>query len=255
MSTLGYIFGTSHNSAIKSISTKPLWVTTRDAVIVTALTVVATLLVMAIYWWATDQSVSGTDYFNMAVQTIVTSMAAQYLYEYSGVNNMIAESSLRYAKGSTLSKYSSRREAVAYKCLYDILQSRKYDETTVRNNFKHLLLLVSDPATVGGVVDYANGVVGRDVLLHKHPDAAPLLTLPHETQLILESLADRITSAIAYDICVGGLAQYHSEKVSGIVDRTRELLTDLPEEQLKAGELRGQKIMNIINTVNTVNSV
>lgn len=221
---------TGNDSVVKSISTKPLWITTRDAIIVTALTLVTTLIVMAIYWWYYELP---TDYIGTATQTIVASMASQYLYEYSGANNMIAESSLRYAHGSTLEKYTSRREAIAYKCLYRLKLSG-YDNPTLQKRFDQLISIITSPDMTGAMSDYAQGKLSQVMLIDKYPESKSLLELPLTTLQILESLTDRINEPLIYDILVNGFEQYHVES---------SLLTDLSEDEINTGEMRGQKIM------------
>lgn len=219
---------TSHNSALKSLSTKPLWVTTRDALVVTALTVVTTLLVMALYWWYYELP---TDFVGTGMQTAAASMAAQYLYEYSGVNNMIAESSLRYAKGSTLSKYTSRREAAAYTCFYKLKLSG-YESDAFEKRFQQLLAVLTTPDMTGAIADYANGKIVKVILVSKFPESDILLDLPLDTLRILESLSDNINDQLIYDILVNGFEQYHTYTILG-----------LDEKEIMAGELRGKKII------------
>lgn len=100
---------TSSKSPLKHFSSKPLLITTRDAVLVTVVTLIATIIIMYFVGVVTN---TPNDWWVLIVQSLVFTMGSQYFYEYSGVNNMIAESSMRYAKGSTLSKYRTRRSAM-----------------------------------------------------------------------------------------------------------------------------------------------
>lgn len=207
-------FWSSTNSAIKSISNKPLKITTRDAVIVTALTLVATIIVMWLYFVATSTPANNRIYGVAGI--ILTSMAAQYLYEYSGANNMIAESSLRYAKGSTLEKYVSRREAMIYQCLYKLLQLPKYKqhEETIKHNFDILKIILTEPDLCGRIMDAvsSDNATTLQEVRKKYPTKNDqidlLLTLPRNVIPALNTISDHITENLTYDILVNGLADY-----------------------------------------------
>jgi hypothetical protein len=221
---LKHWFGTDRGSVIKSISNKPIKITTRDAVIITILTVVSMLIITMIYFNVTDTPAADRNYGSLAAQTALTSMAAQYFYEYSGANNMIAESSLRYAKGSTLDKYVSRREAVIYECLYKLLNSPKYKdrEELIRRNFNILLVVLTNPDLCGKMMDLAksNGNFNGNVTIsntnnleqlrkkYTAADVDMLLTLPQQTILALNTISDHINEEMVYDILVNGLTDY-----------------------------------------------
>lgn len=231
MSNLLKHWFTGHDSALKSISMKPLRITTRDAMIVTALTLVATMVAVWLYTMIVGDW--GVAWSTLALQTIATSMVAQYLYEYSGSNNMIAESSLRYAKGSTLSKYVSRREAIVYECLYKLFEvpaeevsdssssnetkssdsvpwrpKGKYRTDTVRRNFHYLLMILTHPAEAGVAQDVVTGARPRSDLA-KYPIAAELIAnIPEKTIPALNTISDHITEEIVYDILVNGFEDY-----------------------------------------------
>lgn len=228
MSNLLKHWFTGHDYVLKSISMKPLRITTRDAMIVTALTLVATMVAVWLYTMIVGDW--GVAWSTLALQTIATSMAAQYLYEYSGSNNMIAESSLRYAKGSTLSKYVSRREAIVYECLYKLFEvpaeevsdssssnetkssewrpKGKYRTDTVRRNFHYLLMILTHPAEAGVAQDVVTGARPRSDLA-KYPIAAELIAnIPEKTIPALNTISDHITEEIVYDILVNGFEDY-----------------------------------------------
>jgi hypothetical protein len=235
-SLLKHWFGTDRNSAIKSISAKPLWVTTRDAVIITALTLIVTLIIT--YFWYTwfGTPVDARDYLSVGVRTVATSIAAQYLYEYSGANNMLAESSLRYARGSTLAKYVSTREALLYECLYKLKESHLYDAAALDKNFAILRIVLTEPALVGAVGDYATGLVTAEALRAKYrakklakysakqlvesdkkiAALETLLALPRDTLAALGIIADRVNQNIVCDILVNGPNDYRVTTATGI---------------------------------------
>lgn len=204
-------FWSSADHDIRYISNKPLKITTRDAIIITALTLIATIIVMWLYFVATSTPASSRIYGVAGI--ILTSMAAQYLYEYSGANNMIAESSLRYAKGSTLQKYVSRREAMIYQCLYKLLQLPKYkqQEENIKHNFDILKIILTEPDLCGKIMD-AVATHTEQELRKKYPTKNNqidlLLNLPHDVIPALNTISDHITENTAYDILVNGFTDY-----------------------------------------------
>jgi len=108
---------TAFLTKIKSIrplrSEKPFLITTRDALIVAVITILVIIILKGLYYLITGNiSYMSTGEFWMgAATTFGMALAFQYAYEYAGFNAMLAESSMRYAKGSALSKYKSRNEA------------------------------------------------------------------------------------------------------------------------------------------------
>jgi len=204
-----------HDSALKSISSKPLAITTRDAVIVTAVTLVATLIMTWIFFMYSGTAWKDQSYRVIVLQTIGISMAAQYAYEYSGMNNMIAESSLRYAKGSTLSKYASRREAMLYQCLYVLLNTPLYKEkeAAIRENFSVLLFIVTDPDLCARLAEAAGNDTKITEIREKFPKKVKninsLVNLLSANSLVAApTISDRITENIALDILVNGFDDY-----------------------------------------------
>lgn len=175
-------------SRFKSISTKPVLITLRDAALITAVTLVATIIALWIYFTITKTA--DRDYGVRNV--IMLTMAAQFLYEYAGVNNMLAESSIRYAKGSALAKYTSRRDALLYKNLYKLL-SDGHDTPEVRANFKLLNIVLTHPNLVGDVADYKRGSRTLEDLRRVHPSEPLDELLGLETSADLSHLSDRIT--------------------------------------------------------------
>ena len=128
---------------LKKYSNKPFSVTTRDAVIVTVVTVVVTLLCLFLYTLV-DRDTK-PDYIAAGLQAAFASIAAQYFYEYSGINNMLAESSMRYARGSTLSQYAGRRSALLCD-VYSALERSKYVETPgLKDRYLQLKTAVDHP--------------------------------------------------------------------------------------------------------------
>lgn len=108
---------TAFLAKIKSIrplrSEKPFLITTRDALIVAVITVLVIVILKGLYYLITGNvSYMTTGEFWMgAASSFGMALAFQYAYEYAGFNAMLAESAMRYAKGSALSKYQSRNGA------------------------------------------------------------------------------------------------------------------------------------------------
>lgn len=201
---LKHWFNTSNTSGIKSISTKPLKITTRDAIIITVLSVVVALVMTWLYYIKADTSYDQRYYWPVLWQSVLISMSAQYVYEYSGVNNMIAESSMRYAKGSTMAKYVSRREALAYQCYYKL----SLNQTVEKQNFDLLLAILTRPQICGDIMDGYS----KSKLYIKYPKYHAqinlLMTVPDKNIPVLGYLSDHITKEIIYDILVNGITDY-----------------------------------------------
>tara|TARA_R110002153_G_scaffold155933_3_gene308043 strand:+ start:1987 stop:2865 length:879 start_codon:yes stop_codon:yes gene_type:complete len=94
-------------------SDKPFLITTRDALIVAVITVLVILVLMFFVNLAmgTLKSMITVEFGLQMLRSFGTALAFQYAYEYAGFNSMLAESAMRYAKGSALSKYQSRNQA------------------------------------------------------------------------------------------------------------------------------------------------
>jgi hypothetical protein len=85
-----------------------------------------------------------------AGKAFMFALVCQYTYEYTGYNTMIAESSLRYAKGSTLQKFTSRRHALLHQIYADI--PNKTEE--VKKRMAALTIAISHPNLVAKLVEY-----------------------------------------------------------------------------------------------------
>lgn len=185
-------------SKAKKYSTKPFLITARDAVIVTALTLVATLLLTWIYLKTVGGS--SVDWTAIAGQTIAISLAAQFAYEYSGVNNMIAESSIKYATGSTLSKYAGRRSAlicdvhsaISAAATTDALRS--FDPAEIETRRKVLKAAVENPSWVDA----------DDRKLAKLPDDTRRIAEQVRAAGIPEYVLDHLSAGLCADILVRG---------------------------------------------------
>jgi len=94
-------------------SEKPFLITSRDALIVAVITVLVMLVFMFFVHLVagTTEKMLTMDFALTMGKSFGTALAFQYAYEYAGFNSMLAESAMRYAKGSALSKYKSRNEA------------------------------------------------------------------------------------------------------------------------------------------------
>lgn len=113
----------SRNSELKKYSNKPVWLTSRDATFVTAVSLIITLCVLYLWYYASSTPASQRTYLVTALQTIASCFLAQFVCEYTGINNMIAESSIRYSKGTTLEKYANGRNNIVYQTALQMLHA------------------------------------------------------------------------------------------------------------------------------------
>ncbi len=89
-------------TALKTYSNKPLRVTLADGAWVAAISLVITLMFLFV-WYRLADTPSDERIYGMAIwQTLACCLAGQIVCEYTGINNMIAQSSIRYSKGTTL---------------------------------------------------------------------------------------------------------------------------------------------------------
>jgi hypothetical protein len=126
---------------VKKYSNKPLWVTTRDAAIVTIISVAITLIITWIWYLYSATPAAQRTYGSTLLQASAISMASQYVYEYTGFNAMIAESSIRYSKGTTLEKYAKSRAAM----LWDIYSHIKDPSADVEKRLHQLQYIIAEP--------------------------------------------------------------------------------------------------------------
>lgn len=188
-SAISYLFSTHRESAIKTLSNKPLRVTAKDAAIVAALTVVATLLILWAYWTATDAPDDQRQYVSRGVTAAAIAVGAQFIYEYTGTNNRIAENSLRYAKGTTLDKYISARESVLQRGL------RKVAGDDATSRYKILKIALRHPDLIDVARDKRELTSDHDV--HKVEQlrtlsATQLSKLQRDIERMTEASVDAI---------------------------------------------------------------
>ena len=89
-------------SDLKTYSAKPVRVTLSDGAWVAAISLVITLIFLFAWYKLTDTAYENQVYAMAIAQTIVCCLAGQLVCEYTGINNMIAQSSIVYSKGTTL---------------------------------------------------------------------------------------------------------------------------------------------------------
>jgi len=130
--------------SIKPGSTKPFLITTRDALIVAVVTVLIMLIFLVIYNFVmgTLEVVKTGEFWIGIGKTLVISLFIQYVYEYIGFNVMLAESAIRYGKGSSLEMFKDSRHALTYKWAYTMMME---DVSTVPEDIlkKNLRLLIT----------------------------------------------------------------------------------------------------------------
>lgn len=236
------IFG--RDGKIKSLSSKPLLITTRDALITTMATLTISIIVLIFYNYFTGTIFTWYDYGIFIARVVAVSMAAQYLYEYIGINNMVAESSIRYARGSTLEKYVSRRSALFYECLYkvlthiDALNSQLRVNLTsakIKRRFKILKILSVHPDILT--------LKPRDQKTRERIDLVK--SVPDEYLFAVQLLIIRISPPIIYDILINGFTNYTLSD-----GYKKYIVNEINNDQLQLGIDRGNTIINIIKQEN-----
>lgn len=227
-----HMFTIRQDSIIKS--SKPLRITLRDTAILTIITVIITIIYSYFHFWFTEVPPEKQNWSAILASTVISSASAAIIYEYSGVNNMLAENSIRYARGSTLDKYKSRREAMLYKYYYKLLNSGKYNAEELKDRFNALKFIIKYPNIAGKIAD------GKDIekiCTDNKCDAGVLSNIPPETIKSLNYIGDRLSKNIIYDILVNGWSGY---KYSGII-------TSLDHKTIDRANIRGAEIAELIS--------
>lgn len=95
-------------------SVKPFWITTRDALIVSVITVLITVIMYIFIFLFTGSlsSMVSMSFAGTLFKSFAIAMSLQYAYEYVGVNAMLCESASRYYTDQALSKYTTRAHAL-----------------------------------------------------------------------------------------------------------------------------------------------
>jgi hypothetical protein len=125
-----------------SRSTKPFLLVTKDAIIVSVVTIIIIIILMLIYYFATSQldRFKTMDFWQNIGKSFAIAVTMAYISEYGGLNNALAEGSIRYARGSALSKFKSRRHAyineIAYVEAFNSLKSGKNLDIIEKNREK-----------------------------------------------------------------------------------------------------------------------
>ena len=102
------------NNLIHTYSSKPLLYGTRDSIIVATATVLVLILFAFIYYLATGnlKYMGTSEYWQSVGKSFLLSFILGFVYEYGGINARFSAESMRYAKGSVLSKYETRNAAL-----------------------------------------------------------------------------------------------------------------------------------------------
>jgi hypothetical protein len=135
-------------------SNKPLLITIRDGFFLSLVALIVYAIILIFYYFKFGDSIFTYGNLRGAIEQFVVSMLCQFIYEYSSINAMVAESSVRYSKGSTLEKYTSRRHAILHK-LYSNKVSKERDEEKLRllkNNMIILSLAISQPKLMRRII-------------------------------------------------------------------------------------------------------
>lgn len=124
----------SINNFVHTYSSKPLLYGTRDAIVVATITVMILVIMAFIYYFAIGnlKYMTTGPYLQSVGKSFLTSLILGFVYEYGGINARFSAESMRYAKGSTLSKYQTRNGALVAEIAAD--QYRKEVEREIKEN-------------------------------------------------------------------------------------------------------------------------
>lgn len=203
------------------LSSKPLLITARDGLLLSIVAVIVYVIILIFYYYAFDAPIFTRENMVGAAESFALSIMCQLIYEYSSLNAMVAESSLRYAKGSTLQKYTSRRHAMLNELYYKLGASATPDvKTALKKNMIVLSLLVSQPGTLYKINNMAaemGAELDASVLLTKinatntHITRAELdAVLEIDTAILREmpAVLDDMDEDIIEDILMNGFDGY-----------------------------------------------
>ncbi len=212
------------------MSSKPFLITGKDAIFIAAATVLAYLIVIILFYliMETPDKILTRDNGYALIRTFTTAMIVQYLYEYTGLNEIISESSIRYAKGSTLDKFVSRRHASLYE-EYAMVPNKT---PAIKNNMHVLKIAASQPSAIAKIneyfctqeylsnqanhANYKKDINENELLLiinktNQHISAKSLhviCALPREQIEVLPVIIKDMDKDIILDILYNGLGQY-----------------------------------------------
>jgi hypothetical protein len=234
---------TSSDGIVKSISTKPLRVTLRDSIYISIASVIVLLVITFIYNQFSVE-VEKLTFTNVAINTVLATIVAQFTYEYSGLNNIVAESSMRYSKGSSLEKYVSRRDALVYQLYYQIKEAiqagKMADIPDINSRFTLLRFILLHPNITASIADGKPiESVMKLVSSANIPIVQTLYQMPQAQREILGILSDRANKFTICDILVNSFDEYAPDKKFIVFDTIADL------DRL---ETRGEDIYNKLNT-------
>ncbi len=204
-------------------STKPFLITTRDALIVSVITVLVMVILLFFYNLATGNlSYMGTGEFWIGIgRSFVISMVLQYSYEYVGFNAMLAESSIRYAKGSALEKFKSRRHAFFAQIAYNEARKVLADpskQTQIDNNMKEIDLMIEKTPEVPILIELRKKGIDKETILAKIKklSSSDYDTLTRYSDELLEKMIKLIEWSSSNKELVGQVAR---EGIASIADK------------------------------------
>ncbi len=155
---------------IKVGSNKPYLITSRDALIITVITLMVAIVMYLIWVTYKGSGIDKSDLLSLSAQTVGATFVLQFAYEYLGLNAMILESSLRYAKGSPLGNFITTRSAMIYN-----VRNALGPDPAMDTRLRQLLLILNAPLL-------------RSVKKHIGKPVAEIATLAKTTQENVELL-------------------------------------------------------------------
>lgn len=189
-------------------SSKPIIITGRDALWLSAIALIVYFIILIMFYMV-GIVYTPSEIATGAIKAFVYSFICQFAYEYTGYNAMIAESSLRYAKGSTLEKYTSRREALLNKIYYELLVDQpvqKIDE--IKHRMVILSYAITHPNVLAKVIDRIKKKKPRN------DDTNILNNVPDNIIVLLPVIVNEMDEDVISDILENGFDNYISDKKS-----------------------------------------
>lgn len=204
-----------HNGGfeVKHFSNKPFFTTLRDSLIATSVSLAIVLIVMFMYYHFLGTPDSDRDWKGIIIRGMITTISTQFVYEYLGVNNMLAESSMRYARGSTLSKYTTRKSAMVHQVYYETLEQLIDDKIPnpptreeIEERFTTVKYLIENPQVRGKLSSASENPTKLKSLLDELPEHIQLVLSPITTHMNLDTFIDRLTETQTREILLNGFS-------------------------------------------------
>lgn len=188
-------------------SKKPILITARDALWLSGIALTVYFVIIIIFYMV---GIVYTPYEigTGAIKAFVYSFICQFAYEYTGYNAMIAESSIRYAKRSTLEKYTSRREALLHKIYYNVLlRENRQNDDEIKHRMVILSYAITNPNVLAKFIERI-----KKKKPQKIDESNILNNIPDNIIVLLPTIVNEMDENIIEDILQNGFDGYISDK-------------------------------------------